>query len=80
MKIECPENYPVEAPKVEFVTQIYHPNILGTGKICLDILDDPEKWSDLLTLEKVILSVVSILCEPNWQDPLDTIVRKYLKK
>ena len=66
LSIEIPESYPLTAPKVYFTTQIYHPNILGTGEICLDILDDCEKWNHILTLEKVILSILSILTEPNW--------------
>ena len=62
-----------------FTTQIYHPNILGTGEICLDILDDIEKWNALLTLEKVVLSVLSILCEPNWEDPLNPDIARVLQ-
>jgi ubiquitin-protein ligase len=79
MKIEISEDYPLEAPKVTFLTQIYHPNIIGTGKVCLDILDDPERWNSILTIEKVVLSVLSILCEPNWQDPLDEAIARVLQ-
>ena len=78
LQINIPEDYPLEAPKVLFVTPIYHPNILGTGLICLDILDDPDKWNSILSLEKVVLSVLSILCEPNWEDPLDIAIARVL--
>ena len=79
LRFEIPEEYPLVAPKARFLTQIYHPNILGTGDICLDILDDPDKWNSLLSLEKISLSVLSILTEPNWEDPLDRDIARVLQ-
>lgn len=58
-----PNNYPYAPPTVLFKTPIYHPNVDFSGRICLDILKD--QWSAVYNVQNVLLSLQSLLGEPN---------------
>ncbi|XP_004401826.1 PREDICTED: ubiquitin-conjugating enzyme E2 N-like [Odobenus rosmarus divergens] len=62
------EEYPMVAPKVYFMTKIYHPNVEKLGRICLDILKD--NCSPVLHIHTVLLSIQAFLSAPNPDDPL----------
>lgn len=62
--------YPYTAPKVEFVTRCFHPNVDEEhGAICLDILKD--KWSAVYSVTSILLSLQGLLGEPNIASPLN---------
>ena len=63
LSFSFPANYPYAPPTVLFKTPIYHPNVDFSGRIFLDILKD--KWSAIYNIGTVLLSLQSLLGEPN---------------
>merc|ERR1711988_935490 len=61
--------YPYAPPVVKFEASCFHPNVDQHGNICLDILKD--KWSACHNIRTVLLSIQSLLSEPNNDSPLN---------
>ncbi|THV08041.1 ubiquitin-conjugating enzyme E2 [Dendrothele bispora CBS 962.96] len=69
--ISFPPNYPYVPPAIKFETPCFHPNVdINSGGICLDILQD--KWSAVYSVQTILLSLQSLLGEPNNASPLNT--------
>jgi ubiquitin-conjugating enzyme E2 C len=69
LRLVFPTGYPFKAPQVTFTTPIFHPNVDQAGNICLDILK--EKWSACYNVSTILLSIQSLLGEPNNDSPLN---------
>ena len=76
-----PEDFPQNPPEMKFITEMFHPNIYKDGKVCISILHSPgvdeynlqelaeERWRPSLGVEHILLSVISMLNDPNCDSP-----------
>ncbi|KAJ1512190.1 Ubiquitin-conjugating enzyme 13 [Coelomomyces lativittatus] len=75
-----PKNYPEMPPTLKFISNMWHPNVYPDGNVCISILHPPgddkwgyehasERWLPVHTVETIILSVISMLSDPNDQSP-----------
>ena len=69
LQIKFGNKYPFEPPHCSFDTKMYHPNISAKGDICLDILKS--NWSPALSIAQLVLSIISLLTDPNPASPLN---------
>jgi ubiquitin-conjugating enzyme E2 C len=70
IQLSFPPDYPFKAPTITFVNgAMYHPNVDMAGNICLDILKD--KWSAAYSVSTILLSLQSLLNDPNPASPLN---------
>jgi hypothetical protein len=59
------EAYPNKPPGVKFISDMFHPNVYGTGELCLDILQN--RWSPTYDVAAVLTSIQRYAL-PRWQD------------
>ncbi len=74
MRLSFPDQYPDKAPRVKFVSEMFHPNIFNDGSLCLDIIQD--KWKPIYTVSSILASVQSLLCDPNTDSPANADAAK----
>ncbi|XP_030624538.1 ubiquitin-conjugating enzyme E2G 1b isoform X2 [Chanos chanos] len=78
--LNFPHDYPLRPPKMRFITEIWHPNVAKNGDVCISILHEPgedkygyekpeERWLPIHTVETIMISVISMLADPNGDSP-----------
>ena len=85
-----PDDYPYSPPEFKFVPPIYHPNVYKDGRLCISILHqsgdvtsgepDNETWSPVQTAETVLMSIISLLEDPNLDSPANVDAAVDLRK
>jgi ubiquitin-conjugating enzyme E2 R len=89
--LKFPTNYPYSPPTMRFMTPLWHPNVYN-GDLCISILHPPvedphsgelpcERWNPTQSVRTILLSVISLLNEPNTSSPANVdasvMYRKY---
>ncbi|CAI9734117.1 Hypothetical predicted protein [Octopus vulgaris] len=78
--MKFPSDYPYSPPSVQFKSRMWHPNVYENGDVCISILhppvDDPqsgelpsERWNPTQNVRTILLSIISLLNEPNTYSP-----------
>lgn len=88
-RLVFPPDFPNMPPTMTFVSEMWHPNVYEDGKVCISILHPPgedemnaqesadERWRPILGVEQILISVISMLSDPNDESPanLDAAVQ-----
>merc|ERR1719394_379286 len=81
-ELRFPMEFPNKPPEMRFLTpNFWHPNVYEDGRVCISILHEAvedqmnpdesidEKWRPILSIEGVLVSVISMLSDPNFSSP-----------
>nr|XP_035926342.1 ubiquitin-conjugating enzyme E2 U isoform X1 [Halichoerus grypus] len=81
LKINFTSQYNFVPPVVKFLTIPFHPNVdQNTGRACIDILDDPDKWNTSYTLSSILLTLQVMLSNPVLENPVNLEAAQMLIK
>ena len=82
LTVHITARYPFEPPRCRFLTPLYHPNVDSHGRICLDTLKSPPagSWSPAVSLPSLLLSISSLMAEPNPDDGLVPEISELYKR
>ena len=76
-----PPDFPNMPPTMTFISEMWHPNVYEDGRVCISILHPPgedefnsqesaeERWRPILGVEQILVSVISMLSDPNDESP-----------
>jgi ubiquitin-conjugating enzyme E2 G1 len=88
--IVFPKTYPIKPPTVTFDKDIWHPNVYTNGKVCISILHEGvdqygyessmERWNPSHGVESIMISINSMLADPNYESPANISVSKMARE
>ena len=80
-RLVFPPDFPNMPPTMTFISEMWHPNVYEDGRVCISILHPPgedefnsqesadERWRPILGVEQILVSVISMLSDPNDESP-----------
>lgn len=79
-QLRFPQEFPFKPPEMRIVSDFWHPNVYPDGRVCISILHPPGedemnsletaqmRWTPVQSVEKILVSVVSLLSDPDSSD------------
>mmetsp|Transcript_126514 Transcript_126514/g.178567 ORF Transcript_126514/g.178567 Transcript_126514/m.178567 type:complete len:144 (-) Transcript_126514:12-443(-) len=78
LHLEFPATYPFKAPKLKFLTKVYHPSVqLETGEVCADVVGN---WGPTLNAKHCLQVMYSMLQSPESDHPLEESIATQLRE
>ncbi|KAI4257010.1 MAG: hypothetical protein LQ352_001838 [Teloschistes flavicans] len=71
-ELKFPKDYPLNPPSMKFLCDVWHPN----GEDPNHYEQASERWSPIQSVEKILISVMSMLAEPNDESPANVEAAK----
>jgi len=89
--MKFPPEYPMLPPSLTFTSDFWHPNVYADGRVCISILHPPgedemsgelaqERWLPTQTVGTILLSVISMLNDPNTSSAANVDASKQLRE
>ena len=89
MEMTFAPDFPNSPPTVVFTTAMFHPNIYTDGRVCMSTLhvrtkfneheSDDELWRPIISCHSLIMSIISLLTDPNTDSPANIEASLLLK-
>lgn len=76
VKLSLGKDFPQTPPKAYFITKIFHPNVAGSGEICVNTLK--KDWKPDLGIKHILLTIKCLLIVPNAESALNEEAGKLL--
>ncbi|CAK1545039.1 unnamed protein product [Leptosia nina] len=66
VRLELGSDFPAAPPRARFLTRVFHPNVSGSGEVCVSTLKrEWREWKPELGLEHALLAIKCLLIAPN---------------
>eukprot|EP00915_Cephaloidophora_sp_WS-2016_P003332 GHVH01004466.1.p1 GENE.GHVH01004466.1~~GHVH01004466.1.p1 ORF type:complete len:165 (+),score=26.39 GHVH01004466.1:198-692(+) len=91
-ELEFPLDFPNQPPTMKINQDVFHPNVYPSGSVCISILHSPGvdefneqesadlRWRPILGVESILISVISMLSDPNLDSPANVDAAKMMKE
>ena len=77
VELDFSDNFPFQAPKIKFITKVYHPNVSKEGGICTQALE--AGWVPTKSACDVVDFVLTTFRHPSDENPQEVDIANHYK-